>query len=422
MSQAAGAPEQKRSASRSGDTRPTKRNRITLACKSCRQRKSRCDGTRPRCLTCVENGLECAYSNTETLTKSSASKESVNYSSSCSGARSNHDRLVCGLESRVATVEEFLSQLSSRVTRIENGVDDEPVNPTSFSEEVAPESRDPTDGIGTIVFTEEEHSGFFGPTSNIAFTRQIVRTTAGILKHITSAGAPVSPNDTPLKSHVVHMSRADSPSRNLMKSNGYASVGSEPFILPPETTMMQLIELYFNTTGSLFPFIDRNGFWKTYRQLITTNMLSVRRSWLGLLNMVFAITTSVNTTFDLTITAQTRAAKSDIFFQRAMELSDRQIRLGTSLEVVQLLLLASMYSQGTERSIETWNIHGLAVKAAYQLGLHSPDALRQYPLAGREIRKRVWFACVVLDRTLSMTLGRPVSIPEAFVKVDLPSY
>jgi len=65
---------------------------------------------------------------------------------------------------------------------------------------------------------------------------------------------------------------------------------------------------------------------------------------------------------------------------------------------VQMLLLASMYSQGTERSIETWNIHGLAVKAAYQLGLHSPDALRQYPPVEREIRKRVWLGCVLLDR------------------------
>jgi hypothetical protein len=58
----------------------------------------------------------------------------------------------------------------------------------------------------------------------------------------------------------------------------------------------------------------------------------------------------------------------------------------------------SQYLQGSERSIETWNIHGLAVKAAYQLGLHSSDALRQHSAAEGEIRKRTWFGCVVLDR------------------------
>ena len=65
---------------------------------------------------------------------------------------------------------------------------------------------------------------------------------------------------------------------------------------------------------------------------------------------------------------------------------------------VQLLLLMSQYLQGTERSIETWNVHGLAVKAAYQLGLHSPNAINQYPPLEREFRKRAWFGCVVLDR------------------------
>jgi hypothetical protein len=58
----------------------------------------------------------------------------------------------------------------------------------------------------------------------------------------------------------------------------------------------------------------------------------------------------------------------------------------------------SQYLQGSERSIETWNIHGLAVKAAYQLGLHSSDAMRKHTAIEAEIRKRTWFGCVVLDR------------------------
>lgn len=58
----------------------------------------------------------------------------------------------------------------------------------------------------------------------------------------------------------------------------------------------------------------------------------------------------------------------------------------------------SQYLQGTERSIETWNYHGLAVKASYQLGLHSPNALKNFLPLEREIRKRTWFGCILLDR------------------------
>jgi hypothetical protein len=62
------------------------------------------------------------------------------------------------------------------------------------------------------------------------------------------------------------------------------------------------------------------------------------------------------------------------------------------------------YLQGSERSIETWNIHGLAVKAAYQLGLHSSDTLQQYPPLEREVRKRTWYGCVMLDREVLSTV------------------
>ena len=66
----------------------------------------------------------------------------------------------------------------------------------------------------------------------------------------------------------------------------------------------------------------------------------------------------------------------------------------------------SQYLQGSERSIETWNIHGLAVKAAYQLGLHSSDALRHYPPLEREFRKRTWYGCVILDRQVPLMTSR----------------
>lgn len=74
------------------------------------------------------------------------------------------------------------------------------------------------------------------------------------------------------------------------------------------------------------------------------------------------------------------------------------------MTLVQSLLLMSQYLQGTERSIETWNLHGLAVKAAYQLGLHSPNALKEHAPLEREIRKRTWFGCILLDRWAARSL------------------
>ncbi len=88
--------------------------------------------------------------------------------------------------------------------------------------------------------------------------------------------------------------------------------------------------------------------------------------------------------------------------------------------VVQYLLLTGLYLQGTQRSVEAWTVHGLAVKAAFQLGLHSTAASSRFPPLDQEFRKRVWYGCVVLDRTLSMTFGRPAAIPDDYVRMQLP--
>ena len=75
-----------------------------------------------------------------------------------------------------------------------------------------------------------------------------------------------------------------------------------------------------------------------------------------------------------------------------------------SLILVQYLLLMGLYLQGTQKSVEAWAVHGLAVKAAFQLGLHSSEAAKAFTPLDREIRKRTWFGCVVLDRYLYVSI------------------
>lgn len=56
------------------------------------------------------------------------------------------------------------------------------------------------------------------------------------------------------------------------------------------------------------------------------------------------------------------------------------------------------YLQGTQKSVQAWTIHGLAVKAAFQLGLHSKHATESFSPLDQETRRRTWYACIVLDR------------------------
>lgn len=61
----------------------------------------------------------------------------------------------------------------------------------------------------------------------------------------------------------------------------------------------------------------------------------------------------------------------------------------------------SQYRQGTQRSDETWTLHGLAVHAATQIGLHCRPKAQEGDFADVEMRKRTWFGCVLLDRSVA---------------------
>lgn len=336
------------------------------------------------------------------------------------------------IESRLSTVEGTLRTLSSKLEERDvvgvqkhNGSSAKPsALCIAIRDGVAVEeeyndtvpTQEPTDGMGSIGFTEEDDSVYFGPSSNIAFTRRIVRAITATMHTQPSIATPSSHGGILLDSHILHVSRPPSPAN---RKPGWADENGDPetlFILPPEEETLRLIRHYFANTGVLFPYIHEESFLATYEELKAGGFRKARRSWLGLLNMILAMSTNAS----IHISAEERAAKTDIFFSRAMALCAKQIRHGTSLETLQFLLLMGQYLQGTEQSVRTWNLHGLAVKVAYQLGVHSKDALKQFPPVEREVRLRTWFGCIILDRTLSMTLGRPSAIPENYIKLELP--
>jgi hypothetical protein len=63
------------------------------------------------------------------------------------------------------------------------------------------------------------------------------------------------------------------------------------------------------------------------------------------------------------------------------------------------------YLQGTQDSVQAWVVHGIAVKAAYALGLHCNHAPDDISPVEREVRKRTWFGCMVLDRYVYCNLS-----------------
>jgi len=134
----------------------------------------------------------------------------------------------------------------------------------------------------------------------------------------------------------MRVSRPPSPSRTQLSQFGKSRLESRTqtphlFALPPEDETLRLVRLYFSNTGLLFPYLHEETFLDTYEAMKRTSYTKVRKTWLGLLNMVLALATS--TSVANTLSAEQRAEMSDVYYQRALGLCEKHIWQGASIEL-----------------------------------------------------------------------------------------
>lgn len=294
-----------------------------------------------------------------------------------------------------------------------------------------------------------------GPSSNIAFLRHIslAMARAGDL----SQAFPSPSNHAREVSGGVSVSRPH-PVEDEANVSQYDRVNGRVniYALPTEARTWILIKEYFQKTGQLLPFVHEESFCATYFEMKRSNFTMARRTWLGLLNIILAMATTLYV--EAPASAEKRIEESDVYYQRANGLCDKESRRNISLELGELLLLT--YSQCTrsltpirQSSIfSSWGNISKAPKSQSRHGL-STGWLSQLPCnwvstpprptnsfhrwsarSGSEYGLDVscltgmTFSTPSSDdsqltcsySTLSMTFGRPAMIPENYIKCDLP--
>lgn len=121
---------------KSGNVRPYKSARVSRACEACRTKKVKCDGSRPTCINCSTNGLECIY--TESRRKPKAKKPTAG-----------------DIDSRLGRLESMIEALNERLGGGE---------PTGFSDD-EPKERTSSPNFVRVeqpYSHEEEGDGFPG--------------------------------------------------------------------------------------------------------------------------------------------------------------------------------------------------------------------------------------------------------------------
>jgi len=94
------------------------------------------------------------------------------------------------------------------------------------------------------------------------------------------------------------------------------------------------------------------------------------------------------------------------------------MRLGDTRTLTYLLLMVQ-HCLRVPKDPAPWTFVGIAMRLCIELGLHRKKR-QPYPTLKSELEKRLFWACYYSDRELSIALGRPPSISDHDIDVELP--
>ena len=277
-----------------------------------------------------------------------------------------------------------------------------------------PQDEDATTNGMAMTFIEEHTSAFFGGSSNIYFTRLLLSAVNHIRNRARREGVSM---DRQQDLNEYNMAKASRYYANpLAVSPG--TDRKEMTALPSAEEMDRMLDVYFDTGGTVFPFIHRESMRKMYMDCKANGWTRVQRTFLGTLNVIFATVVSLDR--DTIPSARERQERANIFFKRATDLCGELSKQVISLEIVQYLVLVVIHCQGAQRSVQAWNIHGLVVRSAMALGLHSAQTRAGFGALQAEYGRRTWVVIYCMDKVLSVAFGRPAIVPDEYMVDSWP--
>lgn len=180
------------------------------------------------------------------------------------------------------------------------------------------------------------NSWLAGPSSNIAFLGKICRAVAR-LSHDPQPWKPSLTRRTSAgyTGNFPNGSRSISP---LPVIRAAAPESVNIYALPSETVGRELLARYFSNAGLLFPYVHERSFMTTFDQACQDSFKGVKRTWLGLLNIIFAHAVvhegdpGITGRNDVPSTAKF-TQQSEIYYRRASGLCSQQVANGTGVDV-----------------------------------------------------------------------------------------
>ncbi|KAL4802922.1 hypothetical protein BDV18DRAFT_166504 [Aspergillus unguis] len=344
-------------------TAPGARLRCRRACDSCKRRKQKCNGEQP-CTICVQRRkeAECHFSDKPArLLRPS----SVN-SNDTKEAMLLSEHLLPTPQRRTA-MDHLLNSLENTSASLEQQVGDD----KDGAAPVPKVARLLRDGQGKFMY--------IGDSASLSFLQSVRRIVS------LSIGRCEFTEDT---------------SRHSMLEafQSSSTTQSGPLIEPPSNDEAQrLARQYVLATSPLLDLFDLDEFHPRLANWIG-NPTGDEDTVSSIFYLVLAIGAQVS---------DTNQSLAEQYFVSGRQLGFSAFTETPSLYTIQSYVLISMYMLGACRRNGAFMNLGIALRAAYAVGIHRRDANSLFTARERRARERVWKSLRMMDLFLSASLGRP---------------
>jgi Fungal specific transcription factor domain/Fungal Zn(2)-Cys(6) binuclear cluster domain len=364
--------------------RPSKRQKIAIACDTCRARKVRCDGLRP-CGLCArrkDKGLACAYNRDKEKTVGFYSRTDHVPLQERQGPRSP-SLLSSPLDRSLLTPLAY-KQPPSQQNVI--NISASPALPESIPSPGGPQGEKSRgiDSMTGVVGDESTSQEFFGSSSAGSFMRQIKSAIDVKIGVPQNNGSETGAS----KSSLFQMSPPTQRIGTLEENVDY--------VLPSRKTADGLMDVYWTLVYPLYPFLNRKMFEDAYESIWSGSSPNTDERMLTCtMNVIFALGCQLSQS----IRPEKREAQAKVYFKRAQDLLRLDLWDIGSTELIQCLLLMGQYLQSTNTPHQCWMVVGHAVRVAQSLGFHLPESSFGLQSAmERELARRIWHGCIMMDR------------------------
>ncbi|KAH9884711.1 hypothetical protein F4778DRAFT_762349 [Xylariomycetidae sp. FL2044] len=347
------------------------------ACCRCRQRKTRCDPTLPRCLPCERSGSVCEYFDT-----TKGKKISRNY--------------VVKLQHKVRALEAELGQYTDE--------DDFPRNHEDF---IRPG--------GLVLLNEtDETPRYLGPSSGIAMTRILMEEAK---RYTESKRISELIPDVRIRRQATALAHPGTRSQSFSmppplssRRKSYPIISAVPAqTLPSRGIAERLIEVFQQRAQVFTPTLHEKALAKALEDVYAGSQDAYQNF---IVRMVMAISMQKLDAM--------YAGLADSYYLAAMQYFENVVR-PKDLKTLQCLILIGQYSLLTPTRTAVYYITGLATRICQQLSLADEKTIplgASDPLA-LDMRRRVIWIAACMEFGLAQSMGRPSGLAKTSDVIDV---